>query len=976
MKKTQKSLALVLTLALVLSALFTLVACQTTCDKEGHKFEKGICSVCGEACAHPDGYDELGRCKVCGTFKPVADLVDGDYWVRDEKKYSYRMAPSDLPTSWNLHTYQSASSTYILDYTSDSLYGFDYNEAGDAYVIVPEMAEDYPVDVSADYVGKYGIAEGEENKAYSITLKQGLRFDNGDPITAETFVESMKLLLAPEAANYRADNVYKSGNLKIYGSENYVKQGSYALLNPIVSEDYLDEEYIDPAKFTAGPDGTLQYEGKDLALDLNSGGSWSSNSLLDYGDAGYYGAGYDYAEDGYIQYVDATGAVRVVRKVGEDGAPTAEYFLPDRTTVVYRGTQYDFYYDEAHTQPIEGCEALSAKWQYGVAQPLFDAADEKGWVKLNAELMTVLQETIAALHGVTLEQYAAACEAAGKLINGVNYAYLECQEMAYFAKEMDAYSWDDVGFFAPSEYELVVVLKNAMEDNFYLRYELCTNFFLVHPETYKSCIDMSSGLYTNNYGTSIDTFVGYGPYKLTTYLADSKIELTRNEYWRGYYEIEKQGQYQTTHVVYNKVNDEATRLAMFLKGELESYGLTDADMADYINSDYLYYNNSESTWFLAMNPDFKTLEANQKTATPVTPDNTVVKTILDIKEFRQALSYSLDREAFNLELSPTSGVAKALLSEMFIADPESGSFYRTTDEAKDAILNFWGLADQWGEGKKYEDRDAAIDSITGFDPEGAKVLFQAAYDKAVERGDITAEMISSGKWELQICIGKPADASYYNKGYEFLAKCWTDAVKGTDFEGHLSFIQSQVLGSTSFGTYLRNGSVDILFGVGYSGSMFDPFSFMDVFTGSLQYDPFTDKTQHTLDIEIDGQVLRASLYDWTSVCLQGDEIECPVIGADGEPTGQKVKISAGVDAPAKRRLLILSSVETAIMELANIFPIQTDATASLRCMRVQYKTEEYILGLGRGGITYYTYAMDDEAWAKYVQEQGGELDYK
>ena len=71
---------------------------------------------------------------------------------------------------------------------------------------------------------------------------------------------------------------------------------------------------------------------------------------------------------------------------------------------------------------------------------------------------------------------------------------------------------------------------------------------------------------------------------------------------------------------------------------------------------------------------------------------------------------------------------------MIVSDPENGTAYRTTEQAKDTILKFWGLTDQVGEGKLYADKDEAIASITGYDPEGAKVLFSQAYAKAVEMG--------------------------------------------------------------------------------------------------------------------------------------------------------------------------------------------------------------------------------------------------
>ena len=823
----------------------------------------------------------------------------------DGKTYYYRMGPSGLPTSWNYHTYSSNDATYILDYAGDALYTFEYNDDFTGYKIVPSMASGDPVDVSAEYAGRYGILEGETGKAYRIPLKTNLKFDNGAVLNAKSFVDSMKLLLNPDAANFRADNVYKSGNLKIYNSEEYVKQGTYALAG-FVSENFGDDEYVNPTAFTVSADGYLQYNGRDVVVDITSGGNWGSNGLADYAKADYIPA---------------------------DG--------PDYT-------------------------ALKA------------AANDKGWVKLTASTLRNVQNLIAMLHGCAdADAYAEQCENKG---NAGNYAYVEFEEMAFLGGDYPAMDYDgNVGFFAEDDNTLVVVLKNAMADNFYLRYELCTSFFLVYAPLYESLINHDNDVYANTYATSVDTFVGYGPYKLTTYVNGSTIILERNLNWHGYAAGEyKQGTYQTDRIVYTQVKENATRLEMFLKGELDSYGLQADDMSKYLHSKYTYFTDSESTWYLAMNPDMETLKANQAKATPKTVGNDVIKTVLTIKEFRQALSYSLNREEFNQKLSPTSGVAKSLLSSMIVADPDSGLTYRSMDEAKDAILEFWGLSDAWGEGKEYEDRDEAIASITGYDPAGAKTLFDKAYDEAVAAGLITADQVASGKWEVQILLGRPLTVKFYNDGCDFLETCWTNAVKGTKFEGHLSFVQSAELGSTGFGEYLRNGSVDILFGVGYGGSMFDPYMMMDCFTGgSLQYDRFTDMKKVDLDIKLDGKTLRASLYDWVSECLQGNTITAYVVGDDGEATKETVKISAGASDPAARRVTILAAAEGKIMSLANIFPVQTDSSASLRGMRINYKTEDYIVGMGRGGIEWYTYSMDDAEFLAYAKSQkDGVLNYQ
>ncbi len=891
--------------------------------------------------------------------------------IYDTKYYTYRMAPADLPEHWNVQTYQSNSSTYVLDYTSDSLYGMDYNDDYTGFKIVTEMAKEFPIDVTKDYVGKYGVKAGDENKVYKIVLKDYLTYDNGDKLDAYSFVESMKCLLNPVAANYRADNVYKSGSLKIYNAEAYLKQSSYAL-SAFVSENYGDDEYVDPSLFTKTEAGTLQHNGFDIVLDINDGSSWGADLYSNIGSNVYNDdqtqvALWDVATEEIVAW-------RTLSKVGEGDA--AAYVFYD-----LEGNEIEVGLNESKTAYVWGEKTLDFALQYPeAAERIFAAVEaaaaapdgklKDGQVYLTESLLKDLQDCIAMLHGhADVEAYAA---------EAGDYAYQEFEEMVFLGTMLPAMEYDgNVGFFATSPTELVIALINPMEDNFYLRYELMSSFFLVHVPTYKKCEKVVDGIYTNTYGTSVDTFVGFGPYKLTQYVEGATIRLERNDKWRGYAESDYiSGTYQTDAINYQKVTNEATRLEMFLKGEIDSYGLQPEDMDDYLGSDYTYFNDSESTWFLVMNPDAETLAEMATVATPEKTGNTVIKTPVAITEFRQALSYSLNRTEFNQLLSPTSGVAKALLSSMIVADPESGMSYRSSDEAKDAILSFWGLSDKWGPGKEYETRDEAIDSITGYDPAGAKALFNTAYDKAVEAGYITDDMISSGNWEVQLCIGKPAEASFYNKGFEFLKTCWTNAIKGTKFEGHVTFVLSQTLGSTSFGNYLRNGQVDILFGVGYGGSMFDPYSMMDCFTGNLQYDPFTDKTEVMVDVELDGKVLRASLYDWVSEALQGNTIECGVVGADGKTTGEVVKISAGSSAPAARRITILAAAEEAVLNLSNIFPLQTDASASLRCMRVNYKTEEYILGVGRGGTKYYTYAMDDAEFAAYVTKVGGTLNYK
>ena len=188
--------------------------------------------------------------------------------------YSYDLGTTSFPTVWDPLRYQTATDGIITDYVTSSFYAMDYNETMDGYAMVPGMAVGEPVDVTADYVGQFGIVEGDTAKAYIINLREDLKWEDGTPITAHDFVESAKRLLAPEAQNYRADGMY-SGSVKIVNAEAYLKQGQtvkqdnsltgvYALADLVKGED---GEF----KFQLAENGLIRnrYENEARAEHLN-----------------------------------------------------------------------------------------------------------------------------------------------------------------------------------------------------------------------------------------------------------------------------------------------------------------------------------------------------------------------------------------------------------------------------------------------------------------------------------------------------------------------------------------------------------------------------------------------------------------------------------------------------------------------------------------------------------------------------------
>ena len=776
-----------------------------------------------------------------------------------EGTYTYNYALAEFPTNWNYHTYQTNIDAEILDYISSGFYVFDYNETKDGYAMVDGMAVGDPVDVTADYVGQYGIVEGDTARAYILNLRQDLKWQDGTPITAHDFVESAKRLLNPEAQNYRADGMY-AGSVQIHNAEAYLKQGQVNMTeNNLAPTRYLVADLVKAEDGTyTTPDGIPMYIATGFALT-----DWLSGNTLQYYVEGYGDAMFD----------------------------------------------------------VESFNALAAM------------ANEEGLVAATDETIDLLTKVIT----FSADWGESADNIPDYLVYEVTYPEV---------------AWENVGWFAKSDYELVFVM-DAPLDGFYLKYNLPSP--LVNIEMYDACASVVDGVYTNTYCTSAETTMSYGPYKLTSYQADKQYVLEKNEY---FYDL-SEDTYQATSIVVDCVKEPATRLELFLQGKLDTFGLTKDYMDEYQMSDYTYYATGDSTFVMVFNPDAEALVTAQAAA-----GENINKTILTIKEFRQAMSYALDRNAFCLATSPMNAPGFGLFSGLIVSDPEAGTAYRTTDVAKNVLAEFWGVSEEYGEGKLYADIDEAVDSITGYNLAKAKELYDLAYDMAIEQGLMDEDDV------VEIKIGTPNNTStFYNNGYEFLVNNYTEAVKGTKLEGKLTFSRDDTLGN-AFSDALKNNQVDMLFGVGWTGSALDPYGLIEAYVYTdYQYDDSTDFTAITCDIEINGTVYTASVQDWQKI-MNG--AACTITAADGST----MEYSCGTaDKDPETRLAILGALEGAVLQNYNFLPIMDDASAQLRGQQIEYYTEEYIFGMGFGGMKYYTFNYTDAEWDAYVAENNGELDY-
>lgn len=174
----------------------------------------------------------------------------------DEAVYTYNDFIADTSTlNWNPLSWETTDDDNMLSFLSSGLYEFVLNGAGNSWAITPEMAAEFPVDVTADYVGKFGIEAGQTGKAWKIALNPDAKWEDGTPINADTYVYSYQQLLDPAQLNRRADTMY-AGSMPIAGAKAYFNQGGEAFtpLGVDVAEwlaagNNEADLYVDPINF-------------------------------------------------------------------------------------------------------------------------------------------------------------------------------------------------------------------------------------------------------------------------------------------------------------------------------------------------------------------------------------------------------------------------------------------------------------------------------------------------------------------------------------------------------------------------------------------------------------------------------------------------------------------------------------------------------------------------------------------------------
>lgn len=765
--------------------------------------------------------------------------------------------------------WKDSSEQNIQSYTISHLYSIDYNKDGDGFVYEPVMASGDPIDVTSLYStdNKYGIQGKQTGYAFRIPLNRYATWENGEQITADDYIYSMKALFDKDFNNYRIIN-YDN----IYGLDIYYNDG-FAFANDIYDKTKTDYEglYFDAS--------CVELFGQLLPFT-------NMHNLADY--VYYFSDGYN---NNYYDYLCSFS--------GENRVP------------------------------------------------------------MNDEIFNIMKAMITE----------------GPLNEYFNWEDINVTDYTVALYESD-FPWEDAGIKKIDDYTIDIIYKEPLI-GFYIKSSI--GLPLVNETLYEKCkkYDEINKCWTSDYGTSIDTYMSYGPYKLTKFEKNNYIILERNDNWFGYSEKFEQEygsfisefdgklhrQYETDKIIMRYY---VNRDELFLKGICDSTYITSANYEKYQHNDRLYKIN-DYNFFAILLSDYDLLVAREAILNGTTYDEktygsvekTFNKTILSIKEFRQALFIGLDRT--RLVNNVTNGVANSLFSDSYIADLTNSIPFNSFDIKKEAVCEFWGV--EYGEDKEYKTLDEAYESITGFDLSKAKELIDIAVDKAISNGWMTSDTI------VQIDLNFNFGSRNYSETVESL---FYELFEGTKLEGKFNLVLQDVYGDYSHD--LKEGLYDIFFEMGWGGSYYDPYNLIQVFVDAVyeeeknQIDKWInrDTAEYNITLNVD---LGDGIKEHTFTVFEWYQI---LNGLYTAPEGQisydatYIKELEGI-VSLETRVKILVACEQRILMDYTYYPITKGNITAVLSNKINYDEcifEKFQLQIN---LRYVTYNYSDIEWSEIIR---------
>ena len=913
---------------------------------------------------------------------PVLVACSGDGSGNNLHTFNEYIAQS--PTTWNTHNGTTDADTYIQGYTEIGLYDFTLSDDRSTYAFIDEMATGDPVNVTSEYVDRFGITQADADntslgKAWEITLNPDATWENGEAITAEDYVWSMERVLSPDMKNSAAAT-YITGDYEIYNANNYYSYGSTEEYFKITAgTQYTDEELEQMVA-----DGVLYFSFNTPIFDTEGSFTISEHHAIESQQKFYLnGDGEDvydllynaYADDanefGYIQiteenfedfqtnfsvlsasalgalipeWYDLLSVLRAASPVFTKITAETEYTDDALEQMVADGTLYFSFdtpiFDTEGSFTVSGHHAIESQQKFylnsdgeDVYDLLYneyaDDANEYGYIQITEENFEDFKTNFSVLSASAL----------GALIP---HWYNLLSVISYTSVEETPFS--NVGIFATdNKTKFVIVFANALSQ-WDVKYLLTDNWIVYRPY-YEDGYEQQGSLTVTTYGTTSGQYMGYGPYKMTGYQTNSQITFERNENWYGYKEGATNyhpGQFQTDRIVCRIISDQNTALLEFEAGNLDSVRLNANNMDQYRFSDYLLTRTASNTWSITFNSDAEALAS-------IESDGNGNRRILSVDDFRRALSLSIDRSYIGTNILAGSAAAYSFINNNYYYDMENDpeSIYRNSEQAMEGIVRLYNIS--YGPGQTYETLQEAYAAVSGYDEDAAREAFESAYDYAVANG-----LYADGE-NIRINIYNNALSTQITALGTYLQQAFNAAAEGTPFEGRITVEIRQM--QTGRYDAIAQGRIEAIY-YSFSGDFNDPNGMLANFTDpevqtilECGFDPETESFAITYDFDGDGteETITKTYTEWQRS-----------ITASGEYYGASQDV----------KLTIMSELEYQLLSGFRTLPLVVGTDLTLRSMKVEYATNTSNIFAMYGGVRLMTYNYTDGEWAEFIRDTG------
>lgn len=873
-----------------------------------------------------------------------------------EGEYTYNTFLSAQPKGWNPHTWSTSTDGDMISWLYTPFYSYIIDPSatevtfGAGHKMTYEAARALPIDVTSEYVGQFGIEEGDSGYAWKIKLNPDLKWDNGDPIVAADFEYSMQQLLNPERLNGR-NTSYTRGTTELVGAKAYYNAGAPDM-TPIVTYTGSTPVYsqLPVTHFTI----SQPCEWFGYADSLMS----RIQVLLD--------AGVKQSEiDAIFTRGEGSQAVNVLEALLE---------LED-----------DFGYIEIDLATAAG-QQLYADLCFVVVEYYAFRYEFVNGPSTDYGYQTWYQYLREGYFGVTdlydLEQMG-------------DYLLEFC--FNWDGESVLTTTWDEVGCKADATDNSImfVYTTKQSQDDIIMG---AGSSFLVHKATYEAGQRYVENALLTTYNTSLATTRSWGAYKLTALQVDKEIIFEKNPYWYGFstgtskvegvgdYEGKADfegktyaqiyaGQYTCTRVYYVILADTEVAKLYISEGLIDRIGISKDQVEKFQNSPERWRRTpSDSVWGFSITTGMemlRTISANSSTSKNVE--------VLAIPEFRFALSQALDRLGLMNRYYTASTPAVFLYSGIqFLSLPYDVSILiRETPQGKQTIIDLYNLEELVGAGKPYATMAEALSRVSGYDLAQAKENFIAAYTiaKSSSNGlgwtyDDTPIVINS-----YIPMGIDYFPPQTQLEFDEIKAMWQSAVAGTGFAGKLTVNFIPVKDYSTMYDDIAAGKIEMA-NTSIGGANETILDILEVYMDPTSewfmqagFDPsqlpitLTMKTAGTTGTKTwtAGEQTK-SLADWY-------EIEKYMYA-------QKSKDRSDVADWEYDMITIACAMEGAVLKNATFIPYSQTQSATF----YGYKTESastvynYFAGFG-GGVRQMTFNYDDAQWYAFVKEKGGKLVY-